>query len=223
MKVTEIPFSSLGIKAEEVYSTMRYGGATPEPAIREIVDETLGAAASIARPKYICGRVPARPLGSGTAEIGGTIFKVGGIIASYLEGMTEACIFIATAGREFSVGLSSLKKSGDILSEYVADAVGSVIAEECVKALERDLAAGINAPHSLPYSPGYCAWDIREQKRLFALFPDSEPCGVTLSESCLMSPEKSVSGFFAIGKDLVPQPYRCEVCTNRTCYKNRHK
>jgi cobalamin-dependent methionine synthase I len=73
---------------------------------------------------------------------------------------------------------------------------------------------------SMPYSPGYCNWDIREQHLLFSLFPE-RPCGVILSETSLMAPEKSVSGFFALGEKLQRQPYHCQICKNSKCYKRR--
>lgn len=108
------------------------------------------------------------------------------------------------------------------MKEYVADSVGSVIAERCVTLLGKELDKECEFRHSLPYSPGYCGWDIREQQKLFSLFPP-QPCGITLSDSFLMSPVKSVSGFFGLGKELLLQPYRCEICNNRHCYKRKEK
>ena len=96
---------------------------------------------------------------------------------------------------------------------------GQVLAEYAVGMIEKDYptSGGI----SMSYSPGYCNWDIREQQILFSLFPP-EPCGVHLSESSLMTPEKSVSGFYALGETLVRQPYHCEICKNTRCYKRRN-
>ena len=222
MEQKEIEYGELTVEKAAVYSAMRYGDAVPDEYVRSLVDEVLEAAARISRPKYVCGIFPAVQLDKGTVSIDGLEFKVGGIIGSYLDGMTEACVFLTTAGLEYNAYLKGIKDEGDIVKEFVADSVGSVIAEACVDLIDRRLAEDVSRPHTLPYSPGYCAWDIREQKKLFTLFPD-EPCGVRLSDSCLMYPEKSVSGFFGIGETLVPQPYRCEVCTNKSCYKNRHK
>lgn len=210
----------LVLDPKAVWSVMRYGDAQPDSEVCAMVDEIVDHARSIARPRYVSTTVPAALTGPHTVVIGGVDFRVGTIIASYLEGMTEACVFVASAGREFNDYLKSVKE--DILTAYVADSVGTVIAEACVDFLDKELSAREPRPHSLPYSPGYCAWDIREQRKLFSLLPP-EPCGVELTDSCLMYPEKSVSGFFGIGEHLVHQPYRCGVCPNRSCYKNRNR
>ena len=222
MKTKHLLPEELTLSPSDVYAAMRYGGAAPDPEVAALVERMMAEALLAARPAYACDTVPAALLDRGCALIGGARMRVGGIIGSYLEGMTHACVFVATAGAEFEAWRRSVKENGDILGEYVADSIGTVIAEACVEKLGRDLSEEDPRPHSLPYSPGYCAWDIREQRLLFPLLPP-RPCGVSLSESCLMHPEKSVSGFFALGENLVPQPYRCEVCTNKSCYKNRSR
>jgi hypothetical protein len=72
----------------------------------------------------------------------------------------------------------------------------------------------------LRYSPGYCGWDITGQRQLFrALRP--EEIGITLRESCLMEPLKSISGVLVAARPEVHRfdnnyPF-CRVCTMRTC------
>jgi cobalamin-dependent methionine synthase I len=53
---------------------------------------------------------------------------------------------------------------------------------------------------TLCFSPGYCDWPITEQKKLFNLL-DSQDVDVELSDSCLMTPRKSISGVFGIQSD----------------------
>ena len=133
--------------------------------------------------------------------------------------MTHALVFVGTAGREFDAAVKELNKEGDILADFIADSIGSVLAEMSVARIEADYKAGGGISKS--YSPGYCDWNIREQSILFSLFPP-KPCGIYLTDSFLMQPEKSVSGFFALGETLVRQPYHCEICKNTRCYKRRN-
>ena len=67
------------------------------------------------------------------------------------------------------------------------------------------------------YSPGYCGWQVAEQHKLFQLIPDNY-CGIRLTESALMDPEKSVSGIIGIGENVKINPYTAGYVTCRIVY-----
>ena len=200
----------------DVWFAMGYRDAVPERNICNLVDELVEELVPAARMRYMHRFVSAAKTSPTTMTLDGIIFKPGGIICSYLDGMSEACVFVATAGSELAEELARVRSRGDIVADFVADAIGTVLAELSVSRLEQSL----GREGSLSYSPGYCGWDIREQQDFFRLFPP-KPCGIALSESSLMKPEKSVSGFCAFGKDLRRQPYHCEICKNINCYKRK--
>jgi len=204
----------------EVWLAMGYVGNAPEDQVRDAAVAIAGRLVPAARLRFIYDIVPAMKISPTRVRMGDREFAVGGIIGSYLEGMTEACVFIATAGAEFDAAVRELKSEEDILADFIADSIGSVLAERAVALLDLELESQGHGV-SLPYSPGYCGWDIREQQSFFGFFPP-KPCGVTLSPSSLMSPEKSVSGFFSMGKELVRQPYHCEICQNKSCFKRKN-
>lgn len=206
------------LSRESVWFAMGYRGAKPEEHICEMAEEVIERLVPKAVLRYMYRIVPAEKLSRTSMCLDGLEFKPGGIICSYLDGMTQACVFVATSGREFEAELRKIKEEGDIVTEFIADAIGSVMAELGVGKMGEELKNLYNP--SMPYSPGYCGWDIREQHIFFRLFPP-QPCGIVLSDSSLMKPEKSVSGFFAMGENLVPQPYHCEICKNTKCYKRR--
>jgi len=70
------------------------------------------------------------------------------------------------------------------------------------------------------FSPGYCSWDVAEQHKLFSFFPTNF-CGITLSDSSLMKPVKSVSGIIGIGSDLNRKVHHCLICNDKTCMYGR--
>ncbi|MDO5442607.1 MAG: vitamin B12 dependent-methionine synthase activation domain-containing protein [Bacteroidia bacterium] len=219
MKESSFSIEASEFPMEELWAAMGYRGASPDATVREISERLVGELVPSAKLRYMYRIAPAEKISSKQVKFDGVEFAPGAIIGSYLDGMTEACVFVATAGREFENAVKKLAGNGDIVADYIADSIGSVLAEMAVGRLEKDL--GLGGGLSLPYSPGYCGWDIREQHRLFSLFPP-EPCGIRLSESFLMTPEKSISGFFAMGEDLVRQPYHCEICQNKKCYKRKN-
>ena len=204
---------------KEVWFAMGYRDNVPEERIRDMVRELIDELVPKATLRYTYQVVEAEKLSPRQVRFAGKTFTPEGIICSYLKGMTHALLFIGSAGWEFDKAKEALKASDDIIADYIADSIGTVLAEMTVAQIEKDY-DGVQTI-SMPYSPGYCNWDIREQHLLFSLFPD-RPCGVILSESSLMTPEKSVSGFFALGETLQRQPYHCEICKNKRCYKRRN-
>lgn len=203
---------------KEVWFAMGYKDAVPDQGIRDLVLELRDQLVPQATLRYMYQIVEAEKLSPRQVRMGGITFTPEGIISSYLKGMTHALLFIGTAGWEYDRAKEALKAEGDIVTDFIADSIGTVLAEMTVSQIEKDYDDVRTL--SMPYSPGYCNWDIREQHLLFSLFPE-RPCGVILSETSLMAPEKSVSGFFALGKDLQRQPYHCQICKNTKCYKRR--
>ena len=128
-------------------------------------------------------------------------------------------VFVATAGQKVCDRISFLAEAGDPLESYVYDLMGSVIADKAAEKLimvaEEELAMS-GLTFTDPYSPGSCDWNIADQEKLFALFPEGF-CGVTLSSSLLMLPVKSVSGIAGIGTGMKRNREQCSVCNDETC------
>jgi len=204
---------------ESLWFAMGYKGGVPDENIRVMAEEIIRRLIPVARVRYMYRIVPAERINPRQMVVDGTLFTPNGIICSYLDGMTHACIYVTTAGLEFDAAVKELCKEGDIVADFIADSIGTTLAELAVEKLEQELSPRPGVSKS--YSPGYCGWDIREQHLFFPLFPE-KPCGITLTESSLMSPEKSISGFFAMGDHLQKQPYHCEICKNTKCYKRRN-
>ncbi|MHC4266624.1 MAG: vitamin B12 dependent-methionine synthase activation domain-containing protein, partial [Planctomycetota bacterium] len=72
----------------------------------------------------------------------------------------------------------------------------------------------------LSYSPGYCGWDISGQKKLFEYLHPGK-IGISLNNTYLMTPLKSVSGVLVAGKNEIHQfrpnyPF-CKSCKTHSC------
>jgi|WetSurMetagenome_2_1015567.scaffolds.fasta_scaffold22683_3 hypothetical protein len=153
-------------------------------------------------------------------------FNLKSIIFKQIKESTAVALFICTAGRSLEELIRSAKKENDLLLEYVYDIIGSEIAEAAASRMEENLRSvknneGLNI--SMRFSPGYCGWEVQEQKKLFSFFPDNF-CGITLSESSFMSPVKSVSGIAGIGACQYKTIYQCHICNDKYCiYRNKNK
>lgn len=136
-------------------------------------------------------------------------------------------LFAVTLGDEVSREISRRFANHELALACMLDAAASVAADHLAAAIERRYAAALvgagahaAATAVLRYSPGYCGWHVSGQRRLFAALRP-EGIGITLGESCLMQPLKSVSGVLIAGQKEIHQfmdsyPF-CDECGTRGC------
>ena len=149
-------------------------------------------------------------------------------LAKAVGNAKEIYCFVATIGSKIDKEIQRLMKERRYSDAYVLDAVGSISAENVVEQYYQYVAKKAKTKGravTLRFSPGYCDWALEQQRFLFATFRDKSPAGVTLSQSCLMSPRKSVSGLFGIlppgtsGADPAYNP--CVMCRKNDCIARR--
>jgi len=153
----------------------------------------------------------------------GLTFEVGRIVSGQLSRSTTLAAFLCTAGKGIEDLSRSLMASGDHFTGFVADTIGSLVVEAAMDRLHRaleDLVAEEGLGVTNRYSPGYCEWDVAEQQKLFQLFPPGY-CGVTLTDTSLMRPIKTVSGFIGVGPEVHRAPYTCGMCDLKDCLYRR--
>lgn len=212
MTEKELTYQQLGIAPSDIYQQMGYHDVQPDlSTIREtaaVVDEV-----SHWLKARFCFFV-ARDRGD---------FQLGRIIEGQLAGAEAYAFFLCTAGVEYENYQQRLTQEGDMVRVFIADALGSVIAERCANLMEQSLQESIDKlqwHHTNRFSPGYCGWHVSEQQRLFPLF-GGHTCGITLTESSLMVPIKSVSGIVGLGRNVRRLDYTCRLCNFEKCYKRK--
>lgn len=195
-------------------------GTAPEPVsdlIKEVAEELMPLGGVNA--EYNIFNRLSSDTNNKSIEIEGVVFEVKPIIFSQIKKAQWAALFICTAGAE--VGLRSRRSmnEGDLLRGYVYDVIGSEVVENAADRMQEELrlevaVRGLKVTNR--FSPGYCGWDVAEQHKLFSFFPENY-CGITLTESALMNPVKSVSGLIGIGREVRYAPYQCHLCDDKNC------
>ena len=214
MTKKELRYEDLGISLSEIYEQMGYEQAVPDEATVKETDIIIAEAKSFLRPRF--SFFVQRELPD---------FAIGKIIERQLKGAEAYAFFICTAGVEYEAFQERLKKEGDMVRVFIADALGSVIAEKAADQMELSLQENIDKlgwHHTNRFSPGYCGWHVSQQQLLFPLFK-GETCGVKLTESSLMLPIKSVSGIIGLGPNVRYLDYTCGLCDFKQCYKRKKK
>ncbi len=216
-------FRELEIVPGDLYDLLGFEEEVPEP-FPEMIDRALEDAPALfnIRGGYRIFEEVEINGGNENIRLAGLDFSASKIISTQLRKSTRAALFACTAGEGITRYSSEISKEDPVFA-YVYDLLGSVTVEKAMDKIQQTLAEDVR-PAGLSisdrYSPGYCDWPVSDQKKLFSLLPASF-CGISLSESSLMFPIKSVSGIIGIGSGLKQKGYQCNWCTDTHCIFRR--
>ena len=197
----------------------------PSSSISTLVNEYIENAHQLIVPmhSYIIKNVEA--IRGPYAIIDDSIVFKSEVIANLLERCCMVAIFLVTIGSHLEETAAQLADDGLILQSYVLDAIGSEAVEKVadyVHNMTNKMANDDGFVSSRRFSPGYCDWDISQQKILFKAV-NGDSIGVYLTEQCIMMPQKSISGIIGIGppegelEDYNP----CVACDKNRCVGRR--
>ena len=139
-----------------------------------------------------------------------------------IEDAEALALFAVTLGEEVSQHINDFFAANNPADGYILDQIASFAADELAQmaANRFHLLCGLPDQKVLPYSPGYCGWNVSGQRALFAALEPAE-LGITINDSCLMHPTKSVSGVLVVAPieahDFSPAFPCCTTCTTLAC------
>ncbi len=219
IKTLTIPYETLDVTSGDIEKFIGYMPGSSLDGFNRLYDEVLAKAAEVCRITGGYRLFSDICITKNNITIEGTKLSTGGIIARQLKNSSGIAIFVCTAGRGISDLSKKMAASDDGIMAYLFDVIGSLCAEKAADRLETLLVNDLGQPEygiSNRCSPGYCGWDVAEQHKLFALLPENF-CGVTVSETSLMNPIKSVSGIIGYGKKTLKLDRPCAECTQTAC------
>lgn len=135
--------------------------------------------------------------------------------------------FAFTLGQAVSDLIESHFNGKKLAQGYMLDSIASFCADKASEAAQQIYLERLTAQDSatsstrvLMYSPGYCGWHVSGQGKLFQ-YLQPEKIGITLNDSFLMIPLKSISGVLVAGDWEIHRftsnyPF-CSQCKTRTC------
>ncbi len=145
-------------------------------------------------------------------------------LSKNLKGCEKIILFTATIGIETDRIIGKYSAVSPF-NAVVAQATGTAAIEAwcdilCKRFEETELH---NGNYLRPrFSPGYGDFPLAVQKRIFEVLDCSRKIGVTLTDSLLMMPSKSVSAIIGISKNnLNCTIHGCEMCNKTKCEYKR--
>jgi hypothetical protein len=189
------------------------------PDVRADWDAALADAHEFTRPAAIWDAFPIREFRHERLVLADGTKIGGGPVASVVAGASELAVGVCTAGSEISQRITEHQRAGRRLRAMFLDDLGSwavdQVRQQVCRTIETDATArGWRASASL--SPGESEWSVAEQSVIFKLV-DARSIGVTLTESLVMTPIKSLSLIVGIGPGPlgVEGASNCDFCTIR--------
>lgn len=191
------------------------------PADSEYIDElkfVYDKAIQVAHPKAYYAKCLVSDITQDTVCVGGTTFA-SSTLANILGEHEHAFPYIVSCGAELD---SIIEKGQNVLQDFTLDIIKEHILfdgkrqfdEYLIKKHELQGIAGMT-----PGSGTQQLWAIEELKPLFKLIGDAESeIGVVLTDSCLMLPNKTISGII-FNSD---EPFiSCVFCPRKHCEKRQ--
>ena len=166
---------------------MRYASVREEiPQLEALLDECLAELSCLSYKVCYCF-VPTEMLDAASDDL-----------ERHLKGCEEAVVFAATVGIELDRLISRYAVLSPTKS-LLFQAIGAERIESLCNEFQKELSEG-GVRLTSRFSPGYGDLGLQYQSRIFALLDCPRRIGLTVNQSLIMSPSKSVTAIVGIKK-----------------------
>jgi hypothetical protein len=220
MKVLDdIPFA---IDPDAVFARLHL---PPHGDYADEIHALIESARPLARPRALYRKATVRQRDAGAVVVTASDqpsatarFESRALRAS-LDNVEQVYLYVATCGRELD---SIPLRASDIFGQFCRDTIKEMALWAALVYLHEHLTETYGLQRLATMNPGSgeaSVWPIEQQRELFGFLGDVETAvGVTLSESCLMVPNKSVSGIFFPSESGFES---CQLCRRDPCSERR--
>ena len=179
--------------------------------MKELCDLAAQAEA-VARAKAMVGLAFVTDRDEDTVSLDGITFT-SRVLRVNMKTANRAFCYVATCGRELFDWSETLD---DVLHQFWAEAIKEAALRDAMRAMNHEIRDRFRPGKLVTMNPGSLIdWPITQQRPLFRLMGDPRgTIGVELKDSCLMIPNKSVSGVRFETKERFES---CQLCPRRDC------
>jgi len=210
----------------EVYSLLGYpDGKNPPTKVLRTLTELHSYALELFQPmsQYTIVPIESVDFQNHTVTLTGEKTFLGEGIVEALRYSTQAAIFLVTLGHPIVEEIERMNRV-DVSKGFFLDVLSSVAVENLAEQIHMEIARlvfedGWYVGHR--YSPGFCDWDLTQQRVLFSLLKSSL-LSVELTDHCMMVPRKSISAIVGLGRrreEMAISP--CGNCKRTDCMARR--
>ncbi len=209
-----------------MYRYMGYGKKEPEDNVRALADEVLAELIQQIQPKsvyriYECN-ISGCDASADVIKIGDMEIKSRGL-AGNLAQCEYAAVMAATLGIEADKLLQRYEVT-NMAKASIAQACGAACIEAYCNLLQEEIREAAQEKHGGAlylrprFSPGYGDLPLEVQSQIFAALDCTKRIGLTLTQSLLMYPTKSVTAFIGFTRNSAScHINKCGNCGKTDC------
>ena len=207
---------SMDISRREILRYLGYRGQEADEMVTERMEECVRELERAASPKSIYRVYPLALLPD--EEIDFTAFRAKSKnLSRNLQDCEQVILFAATLGAGVDLLLhryTRLEMSRAVIMQAAAAAMIEAYCDEINTSLKDEFEA--RGLYLRPrFSPGYGDFPLECQRELTAALETAKRIGITLTDSLIMAPSKSVTAVIGVSV----KPHRCEVKGCEACSK----
>ena len=184
------------VDLKEVGRYLLLHGREPDPALARRMSELRDEVRSSIRPARVWRRFA---IEEGAIASGGLRLDLSGSISRIVGGCRSAYLACGTLGAGFDAlhrRVSTVSGADALIVQAIGAAAIEAWMDETEVEISRELAEGESL--AVRYSPGYGDFPLEAQRTLLALLDAPRKVGVSLTDSLLMVPSKSVSAIIGV-------------------------
>ncbi len=200
---------------------LRYAGAAEKD--KEIIEACLSEVLPKLSYKVCYMELPALHTEDGVSL--GAFALSGETAKKHLAGCHTAIVFAATIGIEMDRHIAKYGRLSPSKALFM-QAIGAERIESLCDAFSKEMETEYAAKgaYTRPrFSPGYGDLPLSVQGDIFAVLSPHRKIGLSLNESLLMSPTKSVTAFIGVSKTACAgeEEHNCIICGKKDCAYRR--
>lgn len=192
---------------------LRYMGAkalNPDKMTSDIMDEVESELLKVCRPVYTFTEIP-----KDSPALGGNDIKE--VVAE-----SEKVLLIAATLGIYVEKLLRKTQITNMAKAVVVDAMASVAIEQFMDKIEDELKERYKGLYfTNRFSPGYGDYPLEKQREVVKILNTEKKLGLSLSDSLLLNPTKSVTAVIGLNKNEVKGKInctsKCMKCGNKNC------
>ena len=202
------------ISKDEVMRYLGYKGGTVEQELDDMIESAIAEIIEVAAVRSVFRIFDI----DRDMNLGGSVCRLeGGDIAKHLKECSKCVLMAVTLGMDVE-NLIRKAQISDMAKALILDAAATAAVESVCDELEAEIAKEYRYITSR-FSPGYGDMPLKMQKSIAAVLDTARRIGLTVTDTDILLPRKSVTAIIGISENEINKEKRsCESCNlKETC------